>query len=62
MKEKEKVNWRLQYRLDNIFNLFILIMIMVFYFMNPIFIPILALVGIWVNVDASGFFNKDRFE
>jgi len=59
-----KVNWRKEYLLDNIFNIFIGIMGVVILCIDVskymLLIPILS--GLYINLSAFGFFNGDKYE
>tara|TARA_R110000772_G_scaffold137642_1_gene246572 strand:- start:18 stop:218 length:201 start_codon:yes stop_codon:yes gene_type:complete len=62
--KKEKVNWRKQYLLDNIMNIVIGIMTIVILCLDVskyiLFIP--TITALYVNIQASGFFNNKKFE
>ena len=59
----EKVNWKKQYKLDNIFNVVIFIMCLILMLLDHseiCLIPILA--GLFINISASGYFDSKKFE
>jgi hypothetical protein len=59
---KEKVNWRLQYKLDNIFNIFMTIILAVsIYLKEDILIYVCLILSLYINVSASNFFNRDKY-
>ena len=63
MKEQQqKVNWKNEYELDNIFNIIIGLMIVALLFIEPITILIPTLVGLYINISARGFFNRRKFK
>jgi hypothetical protein len=63
LDKMEKVNWRKQYKLDNIFNLVILIMCLVLIFLEESKICLVPIgVGLFVNISAYGYFNAKKYE
>jgi|GEM_PF-6240363 len=59
----EKVNWRKQYRLDNIFNIVILVMSLLSVLLGYKDASLILIgIGLFVNFAASRFFDKKKFE
>jgi len=59
----KKINWRKQYQLDNIFNIVILIMclaLVLFEYYIVCLLPII--VGLFINISASGFFDGRKYK
>ena len=63
MKTKRKtVIWRHQYNLDNIFNIVMYLFIIPLLFTDDYILIIFpALVGLFVNTQARGYFNKNKY-
>jgi len=72
-KQKEKVDWKKQYQLDNVFNLIMWILSMFFFALTlgldglyekefAICTLIFMVVGFYVNLEASYFFRGDRYQ
>lgn len=68
----EKVNWRKEYKVDNIFNItmFILsLMVLVLFELKKISVTelkitlgIIIVIGLFINISARGFFNTKKFK
>lgn len=60
----EKVNWRKEYWIDNLFNIIIGIMCIVIICLDVSKYIVIGpiLVSLFINVSAKGFFNKNKFK
>lgn len=63
MMSKKKVNWRKEYKADNVFNTFIGFVILIGVWLNFYsLIVICTFIMLYINISSAAFFNPNRYE